>query len=152
MNRNELLKAVGQMVIPETKEKAKRDLQRIDGKPLVLVAEDNPDNMLTVKALLSAKYSVIEAVNGKICVEMAKSQLPNLILMDIALPGMDGIEAFRAIRKDGSLQHVPVVALTASAMTSDRETILSYGFDAYIAKPIDDKLFFKTINEVLYGK
>ena len=92
---------------------------------------------------------MIQAVDGNGCLEMAKKHLPNLILMDIALPGMDGIEAFKAIRDDGKLQHIPVIALTASAMTSDRETILAYGFDAYIAKPIDVDLFFKTIDEVL---
>ena len=71
--------------------------------------------------------------------------------MDIALPGIDGIEAFKMIRNDAKLQHIPVIALTASAMTSDRETILAHGLDDYIAKPIDEKLFFKTINSVLYG-
>ena len=82
---------------------------------------------------------------------MARKHEPYLILMDIALPQMDGIEAFRAIREDAKLQHIPVIALTASAMTHDREIILGYGFDAYIAKPIEQKSFFKAINEVLYG-
>jgi len=68
------------------------------------------------------------------------------------LPEIDGIEAFKTIRRDGKLEHIPVIALTASAMTSERETILSHGFDAYIAKPIDQKNFFDTINKVLYGK
>jgi signal transduction histidine kinase/DNA-binding response OmpR family regulator len=151
VKRNALLNAVTQMVFSETVEtvKPRRELKTIEGKPLVLVVEDNPDNMLTVRALLSDNYSVIEAVDGNICVEMAKKHEPHLILMDVALPGMDGIEAFKAIRENGKLQHIPVVALTASAMTHDRETILSYGFDAYIAKPIDAESFFKTINEVL---
>ena len=82
---------------------------------------------------------------------MAKQGLPHLILMDIALPGMDGIAAFRLIRADAHLQHIPVIALTASAMTSDREAILAHGFDAYIAKPINEKLLSATIHEVLYG-
>jgi CheY-like chemotaxis protein len=64
---------------------------------------------------------------------------------------MDGIEAFNAIRNDERLKHIPVIALTASAMSKDREAILAHGFDAYIAKPIEEKSFFKTINEVLYG-
>jgi len=83
---------------------------------------------------------------------MAKKHIPHLILMDIALPGVDGIKAFNEIRNVGQLAHIPVVALTASAMTTDRETILSHGFDGYIAKPIDEKVFIKTINNVLYGK
>jgi len=82
---------------------------------------------------------------------MAGKHKPNLILMDIALPGMDGIEAFKKIRNNAKLQHIPVIALTASAMTSDRETILAHGFDSYIAKPIDEHIFFKIINETLYG-
>ena len=72
--------------------------------------------------------------------------------MDVALPGMDGIEAFKTIRNDVHLQFIPIIALTASAMTSDRETILAHGLDDYIAKPIDETTFFKTINKVLYGK
>jgi len=83
---------------------------------------------------------------------LAKEHLPNLILMDIALPGMDGIQAFREIRSMPKLQHIPIIALTASAMLHERETILAHGFDAFIAKPIIEKEFVKVINEVLYGK
>ncbi len=154
VNRKELLNAVTTMVTSEAVETVKphRETQTIEGKPVVLAVEDNPDNMLTVKALLADKYSVIEAVDGNEAVEMAKKHLPNLILMDIALPEKDGIEAFKAIRKLPKLQHIPVIALTASAMTNDRETILAHGFDAYIPKPINEHIFFKTINEALYGK
>ncbi|NVN93919.1 MAG: response regulator [Bacteroidetes bacterium] len=154
VNRNELLNAITTMVSPEIIEieKPKRKLQSIEGKPLVLVVEDNPDNMITVKALLNDKYHVVEAVNGNEGILMAKDHNPHLILMDIALPEKDGIEAFKAIRNDIRLQNIPIIALTASAMTSDRETILAHGFNAYIAKPIDEKIFFETINEVLYGK
>jgi CheY-like chemotaxis protein len=154
VNRNELLNAVATMVFPETVEMVnqEREIQTIKGKPLVLVVEDNPDNMITVKAILADNYTVIEATDGITGIEMAKNHHPDLILMDIGLPGVDGIEAFKSIRKDAQLQHIPVIALTASAMISDRETILAYGLDAYIAKPIDEKEFFKTINEVLYGK
>ncbi len=153
VNRQELLNAVGSMIKAETTHisKPKRDLPAIDGKPLVLVVEDNPDNMITVKALLSDNFEVLEAVDGNEGFAMARKHRPDFILMDIALPEMDGIAAFRAIRNEAKLQHIPVIALTASAMTSDREIILAHGFDAYIAKPIDDKLFFKTINNVLYG-
>ncbi|MFZ4411934.1 MAG: response regulator [Bacteroidales bacterium] len=154
VKRNELLNAVSSMVSPKIIEAStpQKDLPTINGKPQVLVVEDNPDNMITVKALLSDNYTVLEAVNGLEGIAMAKENTLHLILMDIALPEVDGIEAFKTIRKDVRLQHIPIVALTASAMTSDREIILSYGFDAYIPKPIDEKVFFKTINEVLYGK
>jgi CheY-like chemotaxis protein len=141
------------MVFPETVEtvKPQRELQTIEGKPLVLIVEDNSDNMLTVKALLDGNCIVIEAVDGKNGVEMARKHKPNLILMDIALPGMNGIEAFKVIRSDPQLQHIPVIALTASAMISDRETILAHGFDAYVAKPINENQLFTSINEALYG-
>jgi len=72
--------------------------------------------------------------------------------MDIALPEMDGIQAFKSIRNDGRLQHIPVIALTASVLREDRELVLGHGFDAFIAKPIDESIFFKTINTILYGK
>ena len=154
VNRNELLNSVASMVHKETKEKVsiERKKQKIKGKPIVLIVEDNPDNMTTVKAIMAEDFTVIEAVDGFEGVEMAKKHKPNLILMDIELPGMDGIKAFKTIRNDVKLQHIPVIALTASAMTAEREAILAYGLDAYIAKPINEKDFFKTINEVLYGK
>jgi signal transduction histidine kinase/CheY-like chemotaxis protein/HAMP domain-containing protein len=154
VNPDELLRAVASMVYPQSKEVIipQRKMQHIDGKPSVLIVEDNPDNMISIKALLDGNYIILEAVNGIEAVKMAKLHKPNLILMDIALPEMDGIEAFKVIRKDAYMQQIPVIALTASAMTSDREAILAYGFDSYIAKPIDDNLFFITLNEVLYGK
>jgi signal transduction histidine kinase/CheY-like chemotaxis protein len=129
-----------------------RELQSIEGNPVILIVEDNPDNMITVKAILGNNYTILEAVNGQEGIEMANKYKPNLILMDIALPIIDGIEAFNAIRNNIKLQHIPVIALTASTMTADREVLLAYGLDAFIPKPIDDKMFFKTINSVLYGK
>lgn len=121
-------------------------------KLTVLIVEDNMDNMTTVKAVIGEKFSVIEAYNGIQGVEMAQKYLPDLILMDIALPELDGIQAFKQIRNNPRLVKIPIVALTASAMLSERETILAYGFEAYIAKPIDETQFFETINTVMYGK
>ena len=154
VNREDLLNAVVSMVTNhiEEAEKPLRQTQTISGKPVVLVVEDNLDNMLTVKAIMEDQYTVIEAIDGSEGIAMAKKHKPHLILMDIALPGMDGIEAFKAIRKNARMQHIPIIALTASAMTSDRETILAHGFDGYLVKPIEEKVFFKTINEVLFGK
>ena len=131
--------------------KTTRKSRHIEGKPLVLVVEDNPDNMITVKAIMAGNFQVFEAVNGDEAILKARQYMPDIILMDIALPGMDGIEAFYAIRNDVRLQHIPVIALTAGTMVSDRETILAFGLDAYIAKPIDEKEFFKAINSILYG-
>ena len=154
VNRKELMNAVSKMIFPASieVEKQKQYYNPINGKPVVLVVEDNKDNMTTVKALLSDNYIMIEAYDGNEGIELAKKHTPDLILMDIALPGIDGIEAFKAIRKVPTLQHVPIIALTASAMVNDREAILSHGFDVYIPKPIDEKVFYKSINEVLYGK
>ncbi len=151
VNRGALLDTVASMVFPEPAAPQFKP-QIINGLPVVLVVEDNPDNMITVKALLADNYAIIEAVDGIDAIEKAKQKFPNLILMDVALPGMDGIEAFKAIRQLPDLQHVPVIAITASAMVNDRETILAQGFDAYISKPIDEHLFTTTINEALYGK
>jgi CheY-like chemotaxis protein len=117
-----------------------------------LVVEDNPDNMTTVKALLTEEYEVIGATDGLQGIALAKSQLPDLILMDIELPGMSGIDAFKQIRKSRETQHIPVLALTASAMVADREAILSHGFDAFIAKPIMNDSFHKILKEVLDGR
>jgi len=154
VNRVDLLNSVANLVYskPLEIEVKQTELQTIHGMPVILIVEDNPDNLLTVKAILENKYTILEASDGNQGVMMAKKHIPHLILMDIALPGVDGIKAFNEIRNVGQLAHIPVVALTASAMTTDRETILSHGFDGYIAKPIDEKVFIKTINNVLYGK
>lgn len=120
-------------------------------KPYVLIVEDNQDNMIAAKAIMDEKFNVIEATDGPEGIAKAIKYVPDLILMDISLPGMDGIETFKAIRREVSLLNVPVIALTASALVEDRKTILSHGFDAFLAKPIDEITFYKTINEILYG-
>jgi signal transduction histidine kinase/DNA-binding response OmpR family regulator len=153
INLDELISSISSMLkgnnaeeqAPATRKRA------IEGKPVVLIVEDNPDNMLAVKAILGESYKVIEARDGHEGIEAATKHLPDLILMDIGLPGMNGIEAFKEIRKNNALSFIPIIALTASAMAQDQESILAYGFDAYLAKPINEKEFFKTINETLYG-
>ena len=154
VNRDELIKMIENLTAekPENLQKPEVRIPKIYGTPTILIVEDNPDNMITVKAILNNKYKIIEALDGVEGVDMATKYKPDLILMDIALPKMDGIQAFQTIRQTGELAHIPIIALTASAMTSDRETILAYGFDSYIVKPIDEKDFFETINKVLYGK
>jgi len=154
VNRTELQNAVTAMLFPSGTEveKAPHTPQQITGKPLILVVEDNMDNMLSVRVLLSKDYTVLEAFDGNQGVAMAKEAEPNLILMDIALPGIDGIEAFHEIKKIPKLQHVPIIALTASAMVHDQKTILSHGFDGFLSKPIIETEFYKVIREVLYGK
>ena len=154
VNREELKKAIASMLYPQRQTKrVKRLAPRSDQrKPLVLAVEDNPDNMITVKDLLNDHFRVVEAADGPTSIEMAKQFGPDLILMDIALPGIDGIQAFQAIRNLPGLENTPVIALTASAMTQDREGILAQGFDAFIPKPIIEREFLKVIQEVLYGR
>lgn len=154
VNREELKKAIASMLYPEIREKRGAYLEpRTDQrKPLVLAVEDNPDNMITVKALLHDHFRVLEAADGQESIELAKQFVPDLILMDIALPEIDGIQAFKAIRSLPGLEKIPVIALTASAMTRDREGILAQGFDAFIPKPIIEREFLKVIQEVLYGR
>ena len=120
-------------------------------KPTILVVEDNPDNMITVEALLIDKFIVLKAHDGETGVIKALKDLPDLILMDIQLPGMNGIEAFKAIRKATDTK-IPVIALTASTMPQERESILAYGFDAFVAKPIIADQLWQIIDEVLYGR
>jgi CheY-like chemotaxis protein len=147
VNREELLNAVAAMVTV-----ARPVRQTIIGKPIVLIVEDNPDNMLTMQALLADDFTLLEATDGHAGVAIAKSRKPHLILMDIGLPEKDGVEAFKELRRNADTANIPVIAVTASAMNNDREAILAYGFDAYIAKPVDSRQLLKCIGEVLYGK
>jgi two-component system cell cycle response regulator DivK len=108
----------------------------------ILLVEDNEKNMKLARDLLAYKgHTVYEATSGEVAVATATKELPDLVLMDIQLPGIDGIEALRRIRADGKASRIPIVALTASVMTNDRERFDKAGFDGFIAKPIDIKSF-----------
>jgi two-component system cell cycle response regulator DivK len=111
--------------------------------------EDNPDNLRTARALLADRYQVVEAVDGGVAVELARTHRPDIILTDISLPVMDGIAVLAAIREDEALRATPVIAVTASAMKGDRETILAHGFDGYLSKPIDHDALMKTLQQML---
>ncbi|HTH95350.1 MAG TPA: response regulator [Rhodocyclaceae bacterium] len=116
----------------------------------ILVVEDNPSNMKLVSLILdSMGHNVIEAHDAPEGIQIAKTQNPVLILMDIQLPGMDGLEATRRLKQDSSTQSIKVVALTAFAMKGDEERILAAGCDAYISKPIQHLDFVAKINELL---
>ncbi|MBW2416569.1 MAG: response regulator [Deltaproteobacteria bacterium] len=107
---------------------------------LILVVEDNPLNLKLLRDVLGARgYRVAEATTAEEGIGMAKSQLPALILMDVRLPGMDGIAALAELRKDAATREIPVVAITASAMPDERRDILAAGFDGYQAKPLSLK-------------
>jgi two-component system, cell cycle response regulator DivK len=104
----------------------------------ILVVEDNRDNMtLIYDVLTSLDYEVLQAVDGEQGVALAAEQKPNLILMDLSLPRMDGWTAARTIKANEALKHIPVIALTAHAMVGDRERALEAGCDDYITKPIN---------------
>ena len=109
---------------------------------LVLIVEDNEKNLKLARDLLRVKgYRTVEAVDGGAGIAMAAEHLPTLVLMDIQLPDMDGWEALHQLRADPRTAHIPVVAVTAFAMEGDRERFLGGGFDGYITKPIDVRLF-----------
>ncbi len=104
----------------------------------ILVVEDNQDNMtLIVDVLLSLDYDVLQATDGVHGVEVAQEEVPDLILMDLSLPRMDGWTATRTIKANDRLQHIPIIALTAHAMVGDKERALEAGCDDYISKPIN---------------
>ena len=102
----------------------------------VAVVEDNADNRLLVGAILEGTYNVVPYPSGQDAILGCHRSPPDLILLDISLPGMDGTQVLRALRADAALAGVPVVALTADAMTGARDMYLAMGFDDYIAKPI----------------
>lgn len=104
----------------------------------ILVVEDNRDNMtLIVDVLTSLDYTVLQAMDGEQGVELARREEPDLILMDLSLPRMDGWTAARTIKSDANLASIPIIALTAHAMVGDRERALEAGCDDYITKPIN---------------
>lgn len=105
----------------------------------VAVVEDNADNRLLLQAILDGLYDVVEYENGVDALAGLTAALPDLVLLDISLPGMDGNEILARIRADEALRRLPVIALTAHAMAGDREKYLAAGFDDYITKPIVDE-------------
>ncbi len=112
----------------------------------VLIVEDNETNMkLSTFLLESADYIVIAATNAETGLTLARERHPDLILMDIQLPGMDGLQATALLKADDATRDIPVIALTALAMKGDQERILAAGCDGYIAKPLDYKTFLNVV-------
>ena len=104
----------------------------------ILVVEDNPDNMtLIVDVLTSLNYEVIQATDGQRGLEMVEAERPDLVLMDLSLPKMDGWTATRKLKAENDLKVIPIIALTAHAMVGDRERALEAGCDDYVSKPIN---------------
>ena len=121
--------------------------------PKVAVVEDNPDNRMLVQALLEDRFEISEYETGMEAVEGLPGNVPDLVLLDISLPEMDGTEVLAWIRNQDGLKHLPVIALTAHAMAGDRDKYLAAGFNDYVTKPIvDEALLIEAIERCLKPK
>jgi len=117
---------------------------------LILIVEDNPKNLKLVRDTLQVKaYQTIEAETGEEGVRLAHERQPALILMDIQLPGISGIDALKQLRADSETRAIPVIAVTASVMTQDQTRIMAAGFDGYHGKPISVRQLLATVREIL---
>jgi CheY-like chemotaxis protein len=106
----------------------------------LLLVEDNEDNRIIYSTVLRhLGYTVIEALDGLQAIALARSELPDLILMDISIPEVDGWEATRILRADPATKHIPIIALTAHALADDREKATAVGFTSYLAKPVEPR-------------
>jgi two-component system, cell cycle response regulator DivK len=115
---------------------------------LILIVEDNEKNLKLVRDLLQVKgYQTLEAGTAELGIELARRHTPQLILMDIQLPGMDGVVALGQLKADPTTAKVPVIALTAFAMKDDRERFRSAGFDGYLVKPINIQELLEAVRE-----
>ena len=116
----------------------------------ILIIEDDVLNMKLLKSLLQLKnFAVLEAENAEVGIQLAREHKPDMILMDIQLPGMDGVEATKLIINDDELKKTPIIAVSSLAMKSDKKYALSTGFKDYITKPIDKKILINTIHKYL---
>ena len=117
---------------------------------LILVVEDNEPSRKLVRDVLKFKgYEIIEAESGEDAVRLAQERRPSLVLMDIRLPGMDGIEALGRLRAEPDTRSIPVLAMTASVMLEHRQRIMDAGFDAFQSKPINVKEFMAAVEQLL---
>ena len=118
----------------------------------VLVVEDNPNNMKLITLVLKKHgYETIEAVSGEDGVEKAATENPDMILMDVLLPGIDGLETTRQIRKIESMKDVPIIAITSYAMAGDRDKVMEAGCNGYFEKPIDPLTIIEKIEKIVKG-
>ena len=120
---------------------------------LILIVEDNDKNLKLVRDVLQVKgYTTVEAGTAEDGIRLAAERKPDLVLMDIQLPGMNGIQALGVLRADPETASIPVIAVTASVMQQDRKHITEAGFDAYIGKPLNLKEFLETVRSVLEAR
>lgn len=120
---------------------------------LILIVEDNEKNLKLVRDVLQVKgYETLEAGTAEAGLKLARERSPALVLMDIQLPGMSGIDALKALRADPATAAIPVVAITASVMQQDRQEIMRAGFDGFIEKPVNLKNLLDTVQKAVKGK
>lgn len=123
------------------------------GAARILIVEDNQLNLeLATELLKSSGYAVLQARSAEEGLRLAREQRPDLILMDVRLPGMDGLSAVRVLKQDPDTRPIPTVAMTAQAMRGDEEAARTAGFDAYVTKPIDTRALPNTVARLLAGR
>ena len=121
-----------------------------DKNTTVLLVEDNEDNLLIYSTILRhSGFTVVEARDGQAGIDSAKSSLPGLILMDVSIPLIDGLEATRRLKADPATAHIPIIALTAHALASDQQKAIEAGCDAYIAKPAEPRVVLAAVKDYL---
>jgi two-component system, cell cycle response regulator DivK len=124
----------------------------VSNKALVLIIEDNPRNLKLARDVLNhAGYETLEAQTAEDGLALARRRHPGVVLMDVQLPGMDGVQALDRLRSDPETRDIPVVAVTAFAMTDDRRRLLAAGFDRYVEKPLDIREFPRQVAAALAG-
>jgi CheY-like chemotaxis protein/signal transduction histidine kinase/CHASE3 domain sensor protein len=133
----------------EDVEKKRTDQKKDPDLPNVLIVEDNPDNMTTIKAILQNKYNITEAFDGEQGLELVQSQIPDMILLDMSLPKMDGEEIVKILKGNKETERIPVIAVTARVMKGDEEIFLKAGCDDFVAKPIEPNELNEKINKLL---
>lgn len=116
----------------------------------ILIVEDNPENMRLLEMVLRAKgYTLLKASDGEEALDIAMRERPDLIIMDIRLPKMSGLEVTRKLRETPAFSHTPIIAITAYAMKGDKERVIESGCDAYLSKPINTRELPEIIAEML---
>jgi two-component system, cell cycle response regulator DivK len=116
----------------------------------VLLVEDNEDNLLIYSTILRhSGFTVLEARDGQAGIDTAKRDLPGLILMDVSIPLIDGLEATRRLKQDDATKHIPIIALTAHALASDQQKAIEAGCDAYISKPAEPRIVLAAVKRYL---
>ncbi len=118
----------------------------------ILVVEDEEFNMDLLVQLLEDEYEVLTATNGAAGIALARREYPDLVIMDLKMPVMDGWEATRLLKADDSLKHIPIIALTAHAMVGDAEKARSCGCNDYMTKPLDEDILFEKLDQFLGDK